>query len=66
MNEILLFKAYLNNDKLSYASISHYLSGVGFYCKINDIEDVTQKFIVRKVLEGIKRSIGSNSACDNF
>ena len=30
---------------------------LGFTAKlINDMEDITQKFVVRKILEGIKRS----------
>lgn len=34
------------------------MSGVSFYHKINNLEDNSQKNVVRKMLEGIKRSVG--------
>ena len=58
---VLQFIAYLFQCDLSYKTISCYLSGIGFYLKINDFEDCTQKFVVRKTLEGVKRVLESNS-----
>lgn len=56
--EILSFIVHLNLRNISHSTISCYLSGISFYCKINDVDDPTQKFVVRKVLEGVKRSNG--------
>lgn len=50
------FIAYLFQHHFSHSSISCYLSGISFYCKINQFEDTCQKFVVRKMLEGIKRT----------
>jgi hypothetical protein len=32
------------------------MSGLRFYCKFNDLEDNTNRFIVRKLIDGVKRS----------
>jgi len=32
------------------------MSGLSFYCKLNDFEDNTNRFIVRKLIDGVKRS----------
>lgn len=56
---ILSFIMYLIQKNLAHSSINCYLSGISFYCKINDFDDPTQKFVVRKVLEGLKRSKGT-------
>jgi hypothetical protein len=52
----MYYLAYLFDNGFSHSTISFYISGLGFYCKINDMKDITQKFVVRKILEGIKRS----------
>ena len=48
----MYYLAYLFDNGFSHSTVSCYISGLGFYCKINDMED----FVVRKTLEGIKRS----------
>jgi len=58
VNDILSFIAFLAQSNLSHSTINCYLSGISFFCKINYLEDVTQIFIVRKCLEGIKKSRG--------
>jgi len=58
LNDILQFIVFLVQSNLAHSSISCYLAGISFFCKINDFEDITQKIIVKKVLEGIKRSKG--------
>ena len=40
---------------LSANTAKSYISAVGFKCKISGCSDVTQNFIVHKVLEGMKR-----------
>jgi hypothetical protein len=40
---------------LSANTAKSYISAVGFKCKITGCSDVTQNFIVHKVLEGMKR-----------
>ena len=40
---------------LSLNTAKSYISAVGFKCKISGCSDVTQNFIVHKVLEGMKR-----------
>jgi site-specific recombinase XerC len=54
------FVAYLFQAQLSHSSINCYLSGISFLSKINDLEDSTQKFVVRKMLEGVKLSKKKN------
>lgn len=56
VNDILNFMVFLVQDNFSHSSISCYLTGISFFCKINGFVDSTQGFIVRKMLEGIKRS----------
>ena len=56
--DIVCFIAELYQNGLSHSTISCYLSGVSFYHKINNLEDNSQKFVVRKMLEGMKRSVG--------
>lgn len=55
VDDILSFIAYLYELKFSHSTIVCYLSGIGFHCKLNDFDDVTQKFVVKKVLEGVRR-----------
>ena len=61
--DVLCFIAYLFKDGLSHSSINCYLSGLSFFHKMNNFMDNTQTFVVRKMLEGIKRSSGHQ--CDN-
>ena len=56
--DIVCFIAELYQNGLSHSTISCYLSGVSFYHKINNLEDNSQKIVVRKMLEGITPSVG--------
>ena len=47
---------HLYKSGLSYSTVNCYLSGLSFYHKLNDWEDNTQRFVVRKLTEGLKRS----------
>jgi len=59
--DIIHFLAYLFQKKMSYSSISSYLSGLAFYSKIYGFGNCTQNFLIRKTLEGIKRAKGNGS-----
>lgn len=49
---------YLSLKGLAHATISSYISGIGFKCKLVHVgaSDNSQIVLVRKLLEGIKRS----------
>lgn len=51
-----MFIAHLSLKGLAHATISSYISGIGFKCKLLGVSDNTQNFLIRKLLEGIKRS----------
>lgn len=58
--DIICFIAHAFKCGFSHSSINGYLAGISFFSKINDLSDNTQKFVVRKMLEGFKRSRGCN------
>lgn len=41
---------------MSHSTVNCFLSGISMYHKINDWEDNTQRFIIKKLKEGFKRS----------
>lgn len=57
--DIMCFIANSFQNGLSHSTINCYLAGISFFSKINNHEDNTQNFVVRKMLEGIKRTVGS-------
>lgn len=56
VSHICSFIAHLSLKGLAHATISSYISGIGFKCKLVGAPDNSQNFLVRKLLEGIKRS----------
>lgn len=56
MDQIIQYIAYLSLKQLSYSSVSTRISALGFYHKIHNQFDNTKNFIVRKMLNGIRRS----------
>lgn len=58
VDDILSFMGHLVNEQLSHSSVACYLAGLSFYSKLHGFVDNTQAFIVRKMLDGIKRSQG--------
>jgi len=40
----------------AYATVRSSVAGISFFNKLNKFEDVTQKFVIVKMLEGFKRS----------
>ena len=54
--QLTQFIAYLAIHKYSPSTAKSYLAGISFYCKISDVSDTTQSFIVKKTLLGYCRS----------
>lgn len=50
--QITQFIAYLAIHKFSSSAVKSYLAGISFYCKISNVSDTTQSFIVKKTLLG--------------
>lgn len=50
------FIVYMNKLKFAHSTILCYISGISYFNKLNDTEDNTTKFIIRKLIEGVKRS----------
>lgn len=55
LDDLTSFIVYMFRKKLSHSTVSGYISGLSYFNKINNLEDNTQKFVVRKLIEGIKR-----------
>ena len=55
LNQICNFIAYLYQENLSHSTVKCYLAGISFYSRIYDFEDATQKFVVKKMMEGFRR-----------
>ena len=56
LHDIVAFIAYMYKSGFAHSTINSYTSGLSFYNKLNDYEDYTQKFIVRKMIDGVKRT----------
>lgn len=56
LDHITQFIAYLSLNRFSPSSVKCYVSGLNFYHKLKNFYDLTQVFVVRKLLDGIKRS----------
>lgn len=55
LQDIIDFIAYLFKSGLTHSSINCYISGLSFHNKLNNLQDNTNSFVVRKVIEGVKR-----------
>lgn len=56
--DLISYIVFLFNSRFSYSTIRCYISGISFVLKINDFEDVTQRFVISKLLDGAKRLQG--------
>lgn len=56
LKDICQFIAYSFEGNMSQATLKCYLAGISFACKFNEFPDPTQKFIVKKLVEGFGRS----------
>lgn len=61
LQDIMVFIAHMYRNGLSHSTVNCYISGLSFYSQINNFEDFTQMFLVRKMIEGMKRT---RSKCD--
>lgn len=57
LEQLVKFIAYSSLNNRAPRTVKLYVSGIGFHCKLKNVEDVTQKFIVRKLLNGLERSV---------
>lgn len=55
LNELVSYIAFMFRAGFAHSTVSCYMSGISFYNKLNELEDNTQRFIVRKLLDGYKR-----------
>lgn len=55
IEDIVHFIAFISIKNLAYNTAKSYISAIAFQCKILDKNDVTQHFIVKKCLEGMRR-----------
>ena len=56
VEHVILFISYCFDLGYSPSTITTYISGVGFYYKLRNMKDPTAAFIIKKMLEGCKRS----------
>lgn len=62
MAHIVHFVAYLSLCKKAPSTVSSYLSGIGFKCKLLGGADHTKSFLVTKMVEGIRRASSRRDA----
>ena len=55
VDHIVNFIAYLSIEGFSDATARSYIAAISYYCKLHHNEDPTHRFIVSKLLEGMKR-----------
>jgi hypothetical protein len=55
LSEIVDFIAYIFKNGFAHSTVNCYISGLSFKNKLHNFEDNTDAFIVRKMLDGIKR-----------
>lgn len=56
LQDIVNFIAHMFKSGLSHSTVNTYISGLSFFSRLNNYEDYTNKFIVRKLIDGVKRS----------
>ena len=54
-NELMSFVSYLYNRGLYWSTVNNYLSALSFHNKINKYVDNTQSFVIRNMVDGLKR-----------
>lgn len=55
LRSVVEFVAYLSTQEMAPSTVKSYLSGISFKCKLNGFADVTQFFIVKKMISGLSR-----------
>ncbi|XP_055997104.1 uncharacterized protein LOC130047013 [Ostrea edulis] len=54
-HELVNFVWYLSYKQFSPNTIKSYISGLSYFCKLHNVHDSTQSFLLRKVLVGLTR-----------
>ena len=60
--EFSYYLAFMSKRGYAYTTVRSYVAGINFFNKLKIFEDVTQKFVIVKILEGFKRSRPSKDA----
>ena len=55
LDSLAQFIAYLSHKGMSASTVATYISGLSHCHKLNDLQDNTQSFIIKKLLEGMRR-----------
>ena len=55
LQSVVEFTAWLSTQGVSPSTAKSYMAGIGFHCKISGFVDVTQFFIITKMLSGMTR-----------
>jgi hypothetical protein len=55
LDQLIKFVAYLSFTGLSLASVTTYISGIGYTHKARGLEDKTNNFLITKMLEDLRR-----------
>jgi integrase len=55
LNDILFYIAYLSHTNHSPSTVVTYISGLSHFHKLHNFPDNTQVFVVKKLIEGLKR-----------
>lgn len=55
VQQLMEYIAYLSQEGYAYRTAGCHIAAIGFSCKINGLTDTTQAFVVRKMLDGMKR-----------
>lgn len=58
-NHLTQFVAHLSLKGLRESTVKLYLAGIGYSCKLKGFQDTTQSFVVRKMVEGLRRLVRS-------
>ena len=55
INVLVNFIAFLSSEGYSFSTAKSYLSGISFYIKLNGWPDLSEAFVVKKMLKGFQR-----------
>ena len=55
VTDLVSYIAFMFKHSYSPSTVKAYLSGISYYLKINGIIDITQSFIIQKMLKGMSR-----------
>lgn len=54
LESLINFIAFLSSKSYKHSTASSYVSGISFFLKVNSWPDITEAFIVRKMLKGLR------------